>query len=199
MNDHRLDTREFFSLLRRRTSRNAERIDRLLRDRAEREVTVFISDSSGFTRKTHDYGIAKFLAVMTQHYQRLLPVFRKHRGVVLNTQADNLLAIFDDPADALRASVEIQKRLRRSNVGKKDEDQFHLCIGIESGRALLLKDGVYGACVNVASKLGEDLADKGEILVTGGIARQVKRRFRCSYARSAEIGGRPFELYRVSY
>jgi class 3 adenylate cyclase len=199
MTDRRLDSEEFFHLLRRRTPRSAERIDRLLRDRAEREVTVFMSDSSGFTRKTHDYGIAQFLAVMAQNYRRLLPVFKKHRGVVLSTLADNLLAIFDSPADALKASIEIQQRLRRSNVGKKDQDQFHLCIGIESGRAMILKDGAYGACVNVASKLGEDLADKGEILVTGGVAQQVKPRFRCSYARTAEIGGRPFELYRVSY
>lgn len=199
MTNRRLDSAEFFRLLRRRTGRTAERIDRLLRERAEREVTIFMSDSSGFTRKTHEYGIAQFLAVMTRHYRQLLPVFRKHGGEVLSTAADNLLAIFDEPSDALRASIEIQRRLRRSNVGKKDEEQFHLCIGIESGRALVLKDNAYGACVNVASKLGEDLAGKGEILVTGGVARQVKRRFRCAYHRTAEIGGRPFELYRVSY
>jgi class 3 adenylate cyclase len=199
MKDRSLDSREFFRLLERRSARNAERIDRVLRDRAEREVTIFMSDSSGFTRKTHEYGIEQFLSVMTRHYRRLLPVFKKHRGEVLSTAADNLLAIFDDPADALKASIEIQQRLRRSNAGKKDEEQFHLCIGIECGRALVLRDNAYGACVNVASKLGEDLAGKGEILVTGGVARLVKRRFRCAYHRSAEIGGRPFELYRVRY
>jgi len=199
MNSRPLDSREFFKLLQRRTASSAERIDRLLRDRSEREVTVFMSDSSGFTRKTHQYGVAQFLAVMTQNYRKLLPIFKKHRGLVLSTLADNLLAIFPEPAFALKASVEIQQRLRRFNAGRKDEDQFHLCIGIESGRAFVLKDSVYGACVNVASKLGEDLAGKGEILVTGSVARQVKRKFRCSYNRSAEIGGRPFELYRVSY
>ena len=199
MKNRLLDSREFFRLLQGRSARNAERIDRVLRDRAERDVTIFMSDSSGFTRKTHEYGIAQFLAVMTQHHRRLFPVFRKHRGEVLSTAADNLLAIFEDPADALKASIEIQKRLRRSNVGKRDEDQFHLCIGIECGRAIVLKDNAYGACVNVASKLGEDLAGKGKILVTGSVASRVKRRFRCAYDRTAEIGGRPFELYRVRY
>ncbi|HVE39372.1 MAG TPA: adenylate/guanylate cyclase domain-containing protein [Planctomycetota bacterium] len=199
MKNRLLDSREFFRLLQSRSARNAERIDRTLRERAERDVTIFMSDSSGFTRKTHEYGIEHFLAVMTQHYRRLLPVFRKHGGVVLSTAADNLLAVFDEPADALKTSIEIQQRLRRSNAGKKDEDQFHLCIGIERGRALVLKDNAYGACVNVASKLGEDLAGKGEILVTGGVAQLVKRRFRCAYHRSAEIGGRPFELFRVRY
>ena len=194
-----LDSREFFSLLLRRTARTAERIDRVLRERSERDVVVFVSDSSGFTRKTHEYGVEQFLAVMTQCYRRLVPVVRKHGGTLLAHHADNMLAVFDRPEHALRASVEMQKWLRRYNAGKKDQDQFHLCIGIESGRAFVLKDNVYGACVNIASKLGEDLAGKGEILVTGGIAEQVKRRFRCAYNRTTNIGGRSFELYRVSY
>jgi len=194
-----LDTREFFGLLQRRTARTAERIDRLLRERSERDVVVFVSDSSGFTRKTHEYGVAQFLAVMTQCYRRLFPLFRKHRGTLLAHNADNMLAVFERPEHALRASVEMQQWLRRFNAGKKDRDQFHLCIGIESGPAFVLKDNVYGACVNVASKLGEDLAGKGEILVTGGIAGQVKGRFRCSYNRTSQIGGRSFELYKVLY
>jgi adenylate cyclase len=194
-----LDTAEFFRILGRRTSRTAESVDRKLRERAERNVTVFVSDTSGFTRKTHQYGIAQFLAVMTRHYEKLRPVFRRHRGTLLAQTADNMLAVFPDPESALRASVEIQKRLRRHNAGRKDADQFHLCIGIESGPAFVLSDNIYGACVNVASKLGEDLAGKGQILVTGSVALRVKGRFRCAYDRTAEIGGRPFELYRVAY
>lgn len=194
-----LDSAEFFRILGRRTARTAEAVDRKLREQAERNVTVFVSDTSGFTRKTHLYGIAQFLSVMTRHYRALRPVFRRHQGTLLAQTADNMLAVFPDPGSALRASIEIQKRLRRHNAGKKDADQFHLCIGIESGPAFVLADNIYGACVNVASKLGEDLAGKGEILVTGGVALQVKGRFRCSYDRTAEIGGRPFELYRVGY
>jgi class 3 adenylate cyclase len=194
-----LDEREFFRILQGRTRRTAERIDRLLRERAERNVTIFVSDTSGFTRKTHQYGISQFLSVMTRNYRKLASVFPKHRGSLLSQNADNMLAVFPDPESALTASVEIQRRLRRLNVGKKDAEQFHLCIGIECGPAYVLRDNVYGACVNVASKLGEDLAGKGEILITGAVAREVKPRFRCAYNRTAEIGGRPFELYRVSY
>lgn len=194
-----LDSREFFRILQGRTRRSAERIDRELRDRAERHITVLVSDTSGFTRRTHQYGICQFLAVMIRHYRKLAPIFPKHGGALIAQNADNMLAVFPDPGRALRASIEIQRRLRRLNAGKRDAEQFHLCIGIESGPAYVLRDNVYGACVNVASKLGEDLAGKGEILVTGGVALQVKPRFRCAYHRSAEIGGRPFELYKVSY
>ncbi len=194
-----LGTREFFRMLRRRTKRTAEKIDRLIHDRAAKDVAVLVSDSSGFTRKSHEYGVLHFLSVMTQVYGRIFPLFDKHGARLISQPADNLLAVFPDPARALAAATEIQKRLRKFNAGKSDADQFHLCIGIETGKAIVLDDDVFGDCVNIASKLGEDLADKGEILVTGGVARAVKSRFRCSYARSTAIGGRPFEIYRVSY
>ncbi|MFZ2391652.1 hypothetical protein [Rhodoferax sp.] len=43
-----------------------------------------------------------------------------------------------------------------------------LCVGLGYGRVLRIGDsGVFGAEVNAASKLGEDPAKAGEILVTG--------------------------------
>jgi adenylate cyclase len=199
MADDFLDSREFFEILHRRTKKSAERVDRLLRERAEREITVFVCDTSGFTRKTHEYGIAQFLAVMTRGYQSIAPILRKRRGLIVSQIADNLLAVFPDPPSAVGASIDIQRKLRRGNVGKHDSDQFHLSIGIETGPTLVLKDNVYGAAVNVASKVGEDMAGKGQILITGTVAQSVRRKYRVSYDRSAEIGGRPFELYRVPY
>ena len=70
---------------------------------------------------------------------------------------------------------------------------------METGPVLVLKDNIYGASVNVASKVGEDMAGKGQILVTSGVAKQVRPKYRATYDRSAEIGGRLFELYRVPY
>ena len=194
-----LDREALFRLLRKRTPRNAEAFDRSLRERAERDLTVWVSDSSGFTRKTHEHGILQFLAVMTRCYGFVAPILERHGGKVYTQNADNILAMFPEPVRALRAAVAVQRRLRRYNSGKKDAEQFHLCIGIHCGRALELEDDVFGDCVNVAAKVGEDLAGKGEILVTGEVSRRVKGRFRATYTRSAELGGRGFELYRVGY
>jgi len=194
-----LDSREFFRLLHGRNRRNADRVDRAIRERAERQVTVFICDASGFTRKTHSYGIHQFLAVMARGYRSLHPIFARCEGSIVSQAADNLVAWFENPQNAVRASIEIQRKLRRANDGKKDADQFHLSIGMETGPVLVLKDNIYGASVNVASKVGEDMAGKGQILVTSGVAKQVRPKYRATYDRSAEIGGRLFELYRVPY
>ena len=126
-------------------------------------------------------------------------LFRSNDTATTEIYTLNLLAVFSDPHSAVRASVEIQRKLRKANEGKHDRDQFHLSIGIECGPAIVLTDNIYGACVNVASKVGEDLAGKGQILVTSGVARQVRPTFRAAYDRSVEIGGRPFELFRIPY
>ena len=194
-----LDSREFFKMLHRRTRKTAAKIDRAIRERAEREVTIFVADAAGFTRKTHEYGIQQFLAVMTRGYRSLTPIFRKRGGLIVSQHADNLIAVFAEPLGAVRASIEIQRKLRKANDGKKDAEQFHLSIGIETGPCCVLTDNIYGACVNVASKVGEDLAGKGQVLVTSTVAKAVKPNVRPSYDRSAEIGGRLFELYRIPY
>jgi class 3 adenylate cyclase len=194
-----LDSREFFKLLRRRNGRNAASLDALIRSRSEREVAVLASDSSGFTRRTHEHGILSFLSLMTACYDEIAPLLAKQQGTLVLRAADNLLATFPDSARAVRAAVAIQKHLKRRNARRPEAERFHLCIGIESGPVIVLEDNVYGACVNVACKIGEDLASKGEILVSGGVAKAVKRRQRCSYARSEQIGGKPFELYLVKY
>ena len=72
-------------------------------------------------------------------------------------------------------------------------------IGIHYGRLVRLRDNAYGDTVNIAAKIGEDLAAKDEILVTRAVADRVRDRFRCAYSRSTEIGGRTFELCRVRY
>jgi class 3 adenylate cyclase len=44
---------------------------------------------------------------------------------------------------------------------------IYLCIGIGCGDVLMLeKEDMYGSEFNLASKLGEDLAERGEILLT---------------------------------
>ncbi|OGS41575.1 MAG: hypothetical protein A2506_07330 [Elusimicrobia bacterium RIFOXYD12_FULL_66_9] len=190
-------TEELFARLRRRTRANADDMDRELEDLCVRELAVMMCDSSGFTRKTHDYGILQFLTVMTQSYDALIPLVEKKGGAVISHGADNLLAVFPDAASSVDAAVAMLKLLERRNEGKADRDQFHLCVGLHWGKVLRLKDGIFGSKVNVASKIGEDLASADEILVTGEMSSFLPARIKRRYARSVELGGKTFELHRI--
>lgn len=190
---------QLFNRLRRRTKANADRLDREIEDQCVHQTTIMMCDSSGFTRRTHQYGILHFLAVMTDVYDRVEPIVAKHGGTVISRGADNLLAIFDDAVKGVDAAIKMQRLLAEFNEGKTDRDQFQLCMGFHHGSILRLKDGIFGDKVNVAAKIGEDLASAEEILVTGDVAKLLPARIKRAYARSVELGGKNFELHRVKY
>ena len=190
---------QLFARLRRRTKANADVLDREIEDQCVSVTTVMMCDSSGFTRRTHEYGILHFLAVMTDVYDRVEPVVLKHGGDVISRGADNLLAVFDEPAKGVDAAIAMQRLLAKFNEGKTDRDQFQLCMGFHHGNILRLKDSIFGDKVNIAAKIGEDLASAEEILVTGEVAKLLPARIKRSYARSVELGGKNFELHRVKY
>lgn len=195
-----LPSRErFFSDLRRRGPANADDMDRELERRCVRELTVMMCDSSGFSRKTHDYGILQFLAVMTRCYDKLVPLVSRHGGSTISHGADNLLAVFPDPAHAADAAVAMQRWLAAHNDGKHDREQFNLCIGLHHGKIIRLSDDIFGDKVNVAAKIGEDLADRDEILATGEAVRLLPARFKRKYARSVALGGKEFELHSLPW
>ncbi len=192
-------TEQLFARLRGRTKRNADKMDREIENRCVSDVTIMMCDSSGFTRRTHAYGILHFLAVMTDVYDRVEPLVVKRGGTVISRGADNLLAVFDDPTKGVDAAISMQRLLVEFNKGKTDRDQFQLCMGFHLGKILRLKDGIFGGKVNIAAKIGEDLASAEEILVTGEVAKRLPARIKRSYARSVELGGKNFELHRVKY
>jgi class 3 adenylate cyclase len=156
----RYTSEAFFDVLRKRTTRNAPTIDTEIESRSLDDVTVMMVDSSGFSRKTHAYGIIQFLAVMTHCYDRIIPRLEARGGITLSRNADNIFALFEKPDDAVRAAIDMQQWLQKRNIGKPDQEQYSVCIGINSGTVVRLADNVYGDMVNVAAKIGEDLAAK---------------------------------------
>lgn len=192
-------TEQLFTRLRGRTKLNADALDRSIENQCVQELTVLMCDSSGFTRRTHDYGILHFLTIMTQVFDLFAPIISRRKGTMISRGADNLLAVFNQPMQGVSAAIEMQKKMERFNEGKNDRDQFQLCMGLHHGKILRLKDGIFGGRVNIASKIGEDLASAEEILVTGEVAKLLPARIKRSYARSAELGGKTFELHRIKY
>ena len=174
-------------------------LDRSIENQCVRELTIMMCDSSGFTRRTHDYGILHFLTILTQVYDLFDPIIARHKGSVISRGADNLLAVFSQPLQGVSAAIDMQKKMERFNAGKNERDQFQLCMGLHHGKILRLKDGIFGGRVNIASKIGEDLASAEEILVTGEVAKLLPSRIKHSYARSTELGGKTFELHRIKY
>ena len=187
--------RRFFELLRERPARG-DAFDERIASRYERELTILAADSSGFSKKTFEHGIVRFLANLVRSYDRIIPIIEKHGGVVTTQNADNILAVFEDTAAAVRCAGAVHAWLARRNRPLPAADRFELCIGIHRGPVLRLADDVYGAAVNVCAKIGEDVAARNETLVTDEVVARAPD-FRYARAGSAVIGGQRIRLHRV--
>ena len=145
-------------------------IDRRIRDLFEERWAVMFTDLSGFSRRVAEFGIIHFLAVIQESLRLVSPVISAHDGILLKVEADSLLVIFRRPERAVACAQAMQAACAAANAGREPEDRVLLCVGIGYGDVLRIgDDDVFGPEVNAASKLGEDIAKAGEILVTGAV------------------------------
>ena len=129
--------------------------------------TAFISDMANFSSTSRSLGICHFLKMIHRARQIVTPLIESNNGILLKSEADNCYAFFEDPGNAIQASLDINEELFRRNQDHGIDEQIFLSVGIDYGDLLLVGDSdFYGDPVNSASKLGEDLAVKGEVLVT---------------------------------
>lgn len=140
-------------------------IARIERDFA-RDCAVLVLDTSGFTRTTRKHGIYAFLLMVHQMKRLARPIVEAHDGNVVKEEADNLFCLFATCAAAVSAAHGIIAALGDANPGLPEDLRLYASIGIAHGRVLdLAGEDLYGDAVNLACKLGEDIAQKGEILI----------------------------------
>ncbi len=142
-------------------------IDARIWDLFGAEWSIMFTDLSGFSRQVARFGITHFLQVIYEQEQLLLPIVEVHDGILVKIEADSFLILFKQPARALACALAMQRQCAGVNARRPAEEQIVLCVGIGYGKVLKIgDDDVYGHEVNLASKLGEDLATGGEILLT---------------------------------
>src|SRR5262245_16558646 len=128
---------------------------------------VLALDMSGFSRTTQQHGIISFLLMIHQMQLICRPCVEQFGGTVIKTDADDLFCLFETVSDAVRASREIITRLNAANAGLPADRQLYVAFGIGYGRILNIgNEDIFGDEMNLACKLGEDIAERGEILLT---------------------------------
>jgi adenylate cyclase len=153
-----------------RPGADREAIDRRIREQFEEEWCVMATDLSGFSRGVAELGIIHFLQTIFESERILVPVVKKHGGILLKVEGDSFLVIFGDVQQALRAAMEMQRTVRRYNEGKSQEEHLLLGVGLGFGRVLRIAESeIFGVEMNSACILGESYAKGYEILVTEAV------------------------------
>ena len=98
-------------------------------------------------------------------YRMLTSIVTAHHGAHLKNIGDAILAVFDDPQEAVRAALEMQADLRRHNSTTEEQDHYYLRIGLNMGTVLMENHDVFGNAVNIASRV-QALAPPEHIYIT---------------------------------
>jgi adenylate cyclase len=130
-----------------------------------RKGAVLVTDLSGFTRLTKKHGILHFLSVFRRCEQLCLPLIPRFGGELMKHEADDLIVLFPEAVQAIACGLEMQRATQDVSAGLPPDERVEMCIGVEYGTLLRLTDDAFGDPVNVAFKLGEDVAQNGEVLI----------------------------------
>ena len=154
-----------------------ERLDQVLKERFRKMVTILFSDLCGYTQYTDKKGDIQSRTLLLKHNRIVLPAIEMHNGKVIEIVGDGIMAAFDDPVDAGKAAIDVQRKLKAHNDQTTVEDQIHVKIGLNSGDALMDDGAAYqslaGDVANVAARV-QSQAQKDQILLSRSFYDKVR-------------------------
>jgi class 3 adenylate cyclase len=125
------------------------------------ERALLALDMSHFSLSVRRAGILPYIALIRRMQAVTRPIVERHEGTVIKYDADNMIAAFDTADAAAAAALGINRAIAEGG------EKFAVAMGIDFGRFLVIEGtDCYGDPVNVACKLGEDVAESGEVLLT---------------------------------
>ncbi len=139
----------------------------------ERKLTAILSaDVEGYSRLMGEDEEAT-IRTLTFYRELMTPLIKGHRGRVVDSPGDNLLAEFGSVVDAVQCAVVIQTTLRAENANLPQHRRMEFRIGINLGDVMVDGERIYGDGVNIAARV-EGLAEGGGICISGTVFDQIK-------------------------
>jgi len=134
-------------------------------------------------------------------YRKLIEsLINEHRGRLVDSPGDNMLAEFASVVDALRCAWDIQSEIKSRNSDLPENRRMTFRIGVNLGDVIEEEGRIYGDGVNVAARL-ESLSEPGGISISGIVYNQVKNKLQFRYEDQGEQSVKnidePVQVYRV--
>ena len=151
-----------------------QKIDALLKEKFTRRITVLFTDIKDSTLFFASRGDIEGRLMVQMHNNLLFPIIKKYQGRVVKTIGDAIMAGFDDPLMAVRASAEMQQTLFDYNQTARVSEQIHIRIGINTGAGIVEAQDIFGDVVNVAARI-ESLCAPDQILISPAVYEAVRK------------------------
>ena len=166
----------------------------------KRKLTAILSaDVKGYSRLMGEDDQAT-VRTITAYREVITEVVEKHRGRVVDSPGDNILAEFASVIDAVRSGVEIQEELKVRNAELPEDRKMEFRIGVNLGDVIHEEERIYGDGVNVAARV-ERLAEAGGVCVSGTVFDQIESKLPLGYEflgeQSVKNISKPVRIYKA--
>jgi adenylate cyclase len=165
-----------------------------------RKLTAILSaDVAGYSRLMQDDEAATVKSL--EAYKWIISdLVKQHRGRVVDSPGDNLLAEFVSVVDAVQCAVATQKELQARNAELAENRRMQFRIGVNLGDVIEEESRIYGDGVNIAARL-ESIADPGGICISKTAFDQIETKLPLGYEFLGEQEvkniAKPVGAYRV--
>ena len=99
-------------------------------------------------------------------------ILARHRGVLVKSLGDGLMARFEAVPDAVNAAAEMHRAIAMQNADIPEDQQLHLRAGINAAMAWSDGTDIYGTAVNLAARLAT-LAGPDETIASASVHEQL--------------------------
>jgi class 3 adenylate cyclase len=128
--------------------------------------TILFTDIEGSTRLTQQLGDARAMSLLRSHDEIVREALLQNAGSVIKHTGDGVMAAFRSVAAAVSAAIQIQRRLAIPD--ETATESLRVRIGIAAGEPVAEGDDLFGAAVQLASRLCER-ARPGTVLASSAV------------------------------
>jgi adenylate cyclase len=141
-------------------------------------VALLFTDLTDSTALYHTVGDAKAFKVVQEHFDVLSAIIAEHRGTIVKTIGDAVMAAFIEERDALNAAFAMHRAFPAFRAGNSDAARTFLKIGVYAGPCYVVTaNGLldyFGQTVNIAARL-QGASGAGEVVLDGQFADEAER------------------------
>jgi len=118
-----------------------------------RLAAILAADVAGYSRLMGADEEGTLDRLKAHRRQLVDPKIAEHRGRIVKTTGDGVLAEFASVVDAVRCALEIQRAMADRNADVPEDKRVIFRIGVNLGDVIIDGDDIYGDGVNIAARL----------------------------------------------
>lgn len=170
------------------------------------DITIMFTDLKNSTAFYYEAGETKAFHIVREHYSFLSKWIYKNHGTIVKTIGDSVMAAFNEPMNAVKASLDIQKHIEEFNQTNKTN--IELKIGLHKGNCIAVNLNqimdYFGTAVNMAARLhalskGRDIILSESLIQDSSVNKLLSQVEMIKDSELVKGIAEPIVFYRIIY